>query len=238
MKKIKFDAGDNPELANRKKFTTKDLVSFSVKTEGQRNFLKSFYSQIPFIIQKGYPGTGKSTIALYAAFSEVFDEMTPYDKVVIVRSAVQTRAIGFMPGNEEEKTEPYEKPYKNITSDIIKYKNPYNNLKALNYLEFMLTTHIRGLTFDRCIMILDEVQNMDSHEIFSVLTRAGEQCKIIVCGDKRQDDLFRQKEVSGFDYVNKLSSKMKNYDVVEYTIDDIVRSDLCKEIIIADSLLC
>lgn len=235
MKKIKFDAGESPEIAGRKKFTTKDLISFSPRTESQREFLKAYYEQVPFILQIGYAGTGKSLMALYAALSEVLDENTKYEKLIIVRSAVETRPIGFLPGMIEEKTDPYERPYKDLISYVLKYKNSYNNLKALNHLDFMLTTHIRGLTFDNCVLWVDEVQNMDRGEILSVLTRVGQNSRVLVSGDGKQDDLFRQKHKSGFTYLMELTTHMQNFEVIEYGVNDILRSELCKEIIIADS---
>ena len=237
--KVKFQVEDNiKEIGVRKRFNQKDLKPFTPKTEKQAQFLKAFYSQTPIILQVGSAGTGKSTVALYAALSEVFDE--DYDKVVIVRSAVETRAIGFLPGTFEEKMIPYERPFIDIIENLISYsdsKKTYNNLKSLGYLEFMLTTHIRGLTFDNCIMILDEIQNMDQQELLSVLTRAGNNTKIVMCGDSKQDDLFRQKFKSGFMYLKQLINHMdkKYVETIVYDIDDIVRSGLVKEILIADS---
>lgn len=237
--KLKYETTESNirELGNRKKFHPKDLVSFQPKTEKQRQFLESFYTQVPLILQTGSAGTGKSTIALYAALSEVLDEGTEFKKVIVIRSAVETRGIGFLPGDLTEKMEPYERPYKDIVDSILTYTNSYNNLKALGYYEFMLSTHIRGLTFDNAIIIVDEVQNMDAPEILSILTRIGVSSKMILCGDSKQDDLFRQRHKSGFDYLEKLFNGIdtKYRDVVHYSIEDILRSDLVKEILIADS---
>lgn len=239
--KVKFKVEDNvKEIGVRKRFTPKDLKPFTPKTEKQAQFLKAFYSQTPIILQVGSAGTGKSMVALYAALSEVFDDATPYERVVIVRSAVETRAIGFLPGTFEEKMIPYERPFIDIIENLISYsdaKKTYNNLKSLGYLEFMLTTHIRGLTFDNCIYLIEEAQNMDQQEMLSVLTRAGNNTKIVLCGDSKQDDLFRQKFKSGFMYLKQLINHMdeKYVETIVYDIDDIVRSGLVKEILIADS---
>jgi predicted ribonuclease YlaK len=239
--RVKFQAEDNvKEIGVRKRFTPKDLKAFTPKTKKQAQFLDAFYSQVPIILQVGSAGTGKSMVALYAALSEVFDAATPYEKVVIVRSAVETRAIGFLPGFLEEKTEPFERPFVDLVERLINYSDPkktYNNLKSLGYLEFMLTTHIRGLTFDNCIYVIEEAQNCDQQEILSVLTRVGDNSKIVICGDSKQDDLFRQKFKSGFSYLQQLATNMRPgyIETIEYTIDDIVRSGLVKEILIADS---
>jgi len=169
--------------------------------------------------------------------SEVFDETTEFKKLVIVRSAVETRSIGFLPGDLSEKTEPYETPYRDLINSMLTYNTPYDNLKALGYLDFMLTTHIRGITLDNTIMVIDEVQNMDEKEILSVLTRLGVYSKVVICGDSKQDDLFRQRFKSGFDYLLKLQKNLNSNitAMVDYTTDDIVRSDIVREILIADS---
>ena len=237
--KLKFETTDATirELGNRKKFHTKDLISFQPKTNKQEQFFQSYYTQIPLILQAGSAGTGKSTIALYSALSEVLDECTEYKKVIIIRSAVETRSIGFLPGDLDEKMEPYERPYKDIVDYILPYANSYNNLKALGYLEFMLSTHIRGLTFDNAVIIVDEVQNMDQPELLSVMTRIGINSRMVLCGDSKQDDLFRQRHKSGFGYLEKLFAgiDIQYRDVVQYTVDDILRSDIVRHILIADS---
>lgn len=240
--KIKFDTSNLPpdnirQLGHKKKFHPKDLINLTPKTNKQSQFLTAYYSQIPIILQTGCAGTGKSLMALYAALSEVFDESSEFKKVLIVRSAVETRSIGFLPGDASEKSAPYEIPYQDLTNFLITYNNPYHNLKALGYLDFILTTHIRGLTFDNTIMIIDEAQNMDESEILSVLTRLGLHSKVVICGDTRQDDLFRQKFKSGFSYLQNLVNLIdpSKTAVIEYGIDDIVRSDIVRDILIADS---
>lgn len=177
-------------------------------------------------------------MALYCALTEVFDDTTPYEQVVVFRSAVETRPIGFLPGTEREKQEPYETTYADLMSDLLPYKNSYTNLKALGYLDFRLTSHVRGVTFYNSIVCVEEVQNMDAQEILSVLTRIGPNSRIIITGDSKQDDLFRQKNgSSGFHYLEQLMALMPAHmsDVIAYTTDDVVRSELCKQIIIADS---
>lgn len=225
------------ELGNRKKFHPKDLISFQPKSKKQEQFLQSYFTQVPIILQAGSAGTGKSMIALYAALSEVLDEGTEYKKLIIVRSAVETRGVGFLPGDLSEKMEPYERPYKDLINHILPYANSYHNLKALGYLDFMLSTHIRGLTFDNAVIVVDEIQNMDQPEILSVLTRIGVSSRLVLCGDSKQDDLFRQKFKSGFDYLQNLLSgiDIRYRDIIQYGIEDIVRSDLVKQILISDS---
>lgn len=240
--KVKFDTkSESPEqvreLGNKKKFHPQDLHSLQPKSKKQEEFLHAFFSQTPIILQKGSAGTGKSYLAVHAALAEVFSNDTPFDRLVIVRSAVETRNIGYLPGTAEDKQEPYEAPFREIVDAVVKYNKSYDNLKALGYLDFMLSSFVRGLTLDNTILVIEECQNMDQPELLSILTRIGVNSKIVLCGDSKQDDLFRQRHKSGFGYLEKL---MENIDfeskaVIEYGIDDIVRSDLVKKILIADS---
>jgi len=159
--KMKFNTvgeseANQRDLGNRKKFTTKDLVSFTAKTENQQNFFDYYYSQTPVISLKGFAGVGKTAIAFYAALTEVLDESTVYDKIVMVRSAVESRKMGFLPGDLDEKAEAYEAPYRALTEQFITYKTAYDNLKALGYYEFLTTSYLRGITLDNAVIIVEE----------------------------------------------------------------------------------
>ena len=241
--KQKFDtSGENDHekirsIGNRKKFHPHDLISISPLTENQKEFFYAYNSNVPMILQSGCAGTGKTFLALYSALHQVFDPSTPYEKVCIFRSAVDSRKIGFLPGSEDDKGSAYETPYQQIAADVMKFNNPYPMLKSLGYLEFHLTSHKRGTTFDNTIFLLDEIQNFDSGELMTILTRCGENSRIILCGDSKQNDLERYREKSSFGYLQKLINNMP-YDstaIIKYTVDDVVRSGLVKDILIADS---
>jgi phosphate starvation-inducible protein PhoH len=220
----------------KKKFTPKDLYAVQPKTEGQNKLWRAYWENTPVIINSGYAGTGKTFLSLHLAFQQVFDVSTHYDKVVIVRSSVQTRNKGFLPGDSDEKNAPIEALYGSICNELISYNKPYDNLKALGYLEFMDTAFIRGITFRNAIVVVDEAANMDYEELSTVITRIGENSRIIICGDVRQDDLKRNRETSGFAKFLEVVKGMPydTVETVEYKFDDIVRSELVKYFIEAE----
>ena len=241
--KHKFDtAGESASnvkhLGKAKKFSPQNLINLTPLTESQSDFLSCYYQQTPIILQKGSAGTGKTFLAIYAALSEVFEASSEYKRLIVIRSAVESRKIGFLKGTEEDKMEPFERPYRDIIDELIQpFRSNYDNLKSLGLYDFMLTSHQRGNTYDNAIIIVDEVQNMDASEIRTVVTRVGKHSKVILCGDSKQDDLERQREKSGFSYIEKVM-KMMPYEysaTIKYTEDDIVRSELVKQFLIADS---
>ena len=239
----KFDTkGETKEVAqdigNRKKFHDQDLVSIAPKNERQEEFFYCYYSNTPIILLDGYPGVGKSFLATYVALRDIFDTSTPYEKLVIVRSAVESgTSIGFLPGTEEEKMEPFEAPYKAITSEVMSnFKNPYDHLKSLGYLDFMLTIHARGINLDNSIILIEEAQCMDYDELKTIITRTGVNSRVIITGDENQDDLKRKRRKSGMSRLKDVFVNMKqdSVGVINFKKEDIVRSGLVKEFIIAD----
>lgn len=182
----------------------------------------------------GFPGTGKTFLALYFALEEVMRDKSPYKKVYIVRSVVPSRDMGFLPGTQKEKIAVYEGAYIDIAKKLFGRGDAYEILKQKNYIEFVSTSFLRGLTFDECILIVDECQNMAANELHTVMTRVGEDCKIIFSGDVKQDDLTseRKKELSGLRDFMKIIQNMKEFDFIEFLAEDIVRSDLVKNYII------
>ena len=182
----------------------------------------------------GIAGTGKTFLGLYFSLTEVRSKNTHYKKVFIIRSVVPTRDIGFLPGSQKDKMKVYEAPYYDIASKLFQRGDAYEILKQRNNVEFISTSFLRGSTFDDCIIIVDEVQNMSDQELHTVMTRVGENCRIIFCGDVKQDDLTseRKKEMSGLRSFMKVIKKMKEFDFVEFEASDIVRSRLVKSYII------
>lgn len=219
------------KIGAKKSMHPKDLKPFRALTEGHAEFLRLFYQQTPYVSLHGFPGTGKTFIAMAAALSEVFDTSTPYEKLTIVRSAVEVRGIGFLPGTAEEKLEVYEQPYKSILKELMVFNDPYEMAKQLGYIEFVPTSFLRGTTFHNQIVLVDECENLDYKELETVATRAGDNCKMIFVGDDDQSDLFRQRQQSGFANFRKVLANMdeKYRGMVEFSIDEIVRSKLVAE---------
>ena len=191
-----------------------------------RNQLKAFESDNNLILH-GVAGTGKTFVSCYLAYDDMSKGV--YEKLVIIRSAVPTRDIGFLPGNEKEKASVYEEPYKDIAIDVFGRGDAYQILKTKNLVHFMTTSFIRGITLRDATIVIDECQNMSFHELDSIITRVGENCRVIFSGDFRQSDL----KSNGMDDFFKILKKMGSFDFIEFGIEDIVRSDFFKQYIIA-----
>lgn len=195
-----------------------------------RNQVKAFESEKNLILH-GVAGTGKTFVACYLGFDDMAKK--EYEKLVIIRSAVPTRDIGFLPGNEKEKASVYEEPYKDIAIDIFGRGDAYQILKTKGLVEFMTTSYIRGITLRNATIIIDECQNMSFHELDSIITRVGQGCRVILCGDFRQSDLKN----SGMNEFLTVIKRMECFDFIEFGIDDIVRSEFVKQYIIAKTSL-
>lgn len=199
------------------------------KTPTQEQVFETFFEN--HLLLHGTAGTGKTFITLYLALREILEYST-YRKIVIVRSAVQTRDQGFLPGNLDEKMSYYETPYRDIVNDLCGRGDAYDILKNKGCIEFMSTSFVRGLTIDNSIIIVDEIQNMTFSEIDSVVTRVGNNAKIAFCGDFRQSDLKKDRERSGIHDFMTIMKKMKGVEHVEFTSIDIVRSGFVKQYIL------
>jgi len=187
----------------------------------------------------GVAGTGKTFLSLYLALNDVVQGVDQKKKVIIVRSVVPTRDMGFLPGNQKEKARAYESPYYSICNELFGRGDAYETLKSKGIIDFITTSFVRGITLDNCIVIVDEAQNMAAMELHSVMTRIGQNCKVIFCGDTRQDDLTseRKKEESGLSQFMRILKRMNSFDFIEFGEEDIVRSDLVKEYIITRNRL-
>ena len=223
----------------RKKPINSDLLrDIDPLTDNQKVLFES-YDKDQNIVAYGAAGTGKTFITLYNALCDVLDQTTPYEKIYIVRSLVATREIGFLPGDHEDKSSLYQIPYKNMVKYMFQmptdadFEMLYSNLKAQDTISFWSTSFIRGTTLDKAIIIVDESQNLNFHELDSIITRVGEDSKIMFCGDATQTDLIKTNERNGIiDFMTILRS-MPSVDIIEFGVDDIVRSGLCKEYLLA-----
>ena len=203
-------------------------------TENQTRTFES-YDQDKHLVLHGVAGTGKSFISLYLAYDELLAKKSQYDKIVILRSVVPSRDIGFLPGSIQEKIEVYEEPYKIITDQLFGRGDAYGILKRKGQLEFLTTSFLRGTTLNNCIVIVDEFQNCNYEEIRTVLTRLGKNSRIIICGDENQNDLYRNRnDVSGAELFTNIIRTMPEFDVIEFELHDIVRSDLVRSFLFAE----
>lgn len=182
----------------------------------------------------GMAGTGKTFLALFFALSEVLNKKSPQKKVFIIRSTVSTRNQGFLPGTQKQKEAAYEEPYPPICQNLFERADAYAILKQKDLIEFRSTSFLRGVTFDDCVIVVDEVQNMSDGELHTIMTRVGENSRIIFSGDIKQDDLTSERfnEKSGLASFMRIINNMKEFDFVEFYADDIVRSDIVKSYII------
>jgi phosphate starvation-inducible protein PhoH and related proteins len=195
-----------------------------------RNQVKAFDSTKHLILH-GLAGTGKTFISSYLAFDDM--AKGSFEKLVIIRSAVPTRDIGFLPGTEKEKSSVYEEPYKDIANEIFGRGDAYGILKQKSLVEFMTTSFIRGITLKHAVILIDECQNMSFHELDSIITRMGQGCRVIFCGDFRQADLKQ----NGMQDFMKILKRMGEFDFIEFEVEDIVRSEFVKNYIIAKNEL-
>jgi predicted ribonuclease YlaK len=170
---------------------------------------------------------------LYKALEEAMDRNNPFNKVTIIRSSVQSRDIGFLPGDADEKMEVYIQPYRQICGELFKRKDAWDRLVEQGHVEFVSTSFIRGTTFSNSIIVVDEVQNMTFEELDTIITRVGDKSKIIFCGDYRQTDLKKKDDKSGILKFFDIAGLMKEFVRIEFYIEDIVRSSLVKNYIIA-----
>jgi len=217
---------NHTNLVTIKSITDNQKVVFDSWTEGKNQFLF------------GAAGTGKTFISLYLALKDVLDLKKPSDKVVLVRSLIPTREIGFLPGDEEDKAALYQVPYQNMVQFMFEmqneqqFNNLYDKLKGQGTLYFLSTSFLRGLTFDNTVIIVDECQNLNFHELDTIITRVGQDSKIVFCGDFDQTDLVKQNERNGLHDFLRILEEMEEFNCTEFTIGDIVRSGFVRSYLI------
>lgn len=246
MARKRKTSGDQPigvgmtgkQMRRKKPLNADYLIDIQPLTENQKRLFDS-YKEGKHLVAYGAAGTGKTFVTLFNALKDVLNDRTPYERIYIVRSLVSTREIGFLPGDYEDKSDIYQVPYKHMVKYMFEMNSDadfemlYGNLKAQDTIKFWSTSFLRGTTLDNAIVLVDEFQNLNFHELDSIITRVGENSKILFCGDARQSDLLKTNERNGIvDFMNILR-KMNSFDIIEFGIDDIIRSGLVKEYIIA-----
>lgn len=235
--------GSTPRQMRRKRPINSGLLKEIEPLTDNQELLCKHYDLQQNIVAYGCSGTGKTYMVLYKALKEVLDERSPYEKIYIVRSLVATREIGFLPGDHEDKSSLYQIPYKNMVKYMFNMQSDeefemlYGKLKEQGTITFWSTSFIRGVTIDNAIIIVDEFQNANFHELCSIITRVGENCKIMFCGDATQSDLIKTNERNGIIDFMKILRTMSSFNIIEFGVNDIVRSGLVREFIIAKETL-
>ena len=231
--------GMSNRVMKRKKPINLDYIkNIEPLTDNQETLFQA-YEDGKNIVAYGAAGTGKTFITLYNALQDVLNERSPYEKIYIVRSLVATREIGFLPGDHEDKSSLYQIPYKNMVKYMFEmptdsdFEMLYGNLKNQETISFWSTSFIRGTTLDNAVIIVDEFQNLNFHELDSIITRVGENTKIMFCGDATQSDLIKTNERNGIIDFMQILRMMPSMSIIEFGVDDIVRSGLCKEYLLA-----
>ena len=215
---------------HRDKFSLRTITPL---TENQTKSFDAFRNGKHMMLH-GYAGTGKTFISLYLALENIFAvQGSNYKKVVVVRSVVPSRDMGYLPGSVNEKMRAYEEPYVEICDTLFGQGNGYNILKERGLFEFTTTSYLRGVTFTDSIVIVDEMQNMTFQELDTVMTRIGENCQIVFCGDFRQTDLDKDSDKNGLHKFMAILHKLKGFEYIEFGREDIVRSSIVKDYIIA-----
>jgi phosphate starvation-inducible PhoH-like protein len=208
---------------NQKRDVLSSLNFYLKEVEPLTTAQVKVFDSYKHLMLHGCAGTGKTFISLYLALDDLQKE--EFSRIVLVRSAVPTREMGFLPGTEDEKSKVYEAPYVNIMQELFsRGDNPYGQLKQKGVINFLTTSYIRGTTFNDSVIIVDECQNMTFHELDSIITRVGKNCRIIFCGDFFQSDL----KSSGLKDFMRIIKSMNEFDFIEFGIEDIVRSDFVK----------
>ena len=223
-----------PSASNALKIKIDHLKTFEALTDNQSLFFDMYKGGGYFIGLFGSPGVGKTFLAMYRSIEEVLQKDNPFKQVVIVRSLVQLREIGHLPGDLAEKQEIYELPYKEICTTLFGRPDAWSRLKEQGYTRFLSTTAIRGISIDDSIVIVDECQSMTFHELSSIISRIGHRSEIIFCGDKFQNDLiYKKNDTSGLHTFLEIAKTMPAFQRVIFTSQDIVRSSLVRDYIVA-----
>lgn len=224
-------------MAKKQDVRHSDMVHIKPITPNQQRAFDAYKAGKNLFLY-GAAGTGKTFVSLYNGLKDVLNNETPYDTVYIVRSLIPTRDIGFLPGDEEDKSALYQVSYQNMVQYMFQQPNEqafsmlYDRLRAQDSLMFLSTSFLRGITLDNAIIIVDECQNLNFHELDTIITRVGQDSKIIFCGDFFQSDLSKQSEREGMQKFMFILDKMEEFENIEFTVGDIVRSGFVRNYLI------
>ena len=224
-------------MSKKQEINLTQMVDIKPVTDSQKVVFDTYKKGLNQFLY-GCAGTGKTFISMYLALQDVLNNESPYDRVCLVRSLIPTREIGFLPGDEEDKAALYQVPYSSMVQFMFKqpnedaFKGLYDRLKSQGSLYFLSTSFLRGLTFDNSIIIVDECQNLNFHELDTIITRVGQDSKIIFCGDFNQTDLIKTNDRNGIQDFFRIIQNMEEFNDVEFGIPDIVRSGFVRSYLI------
>lgn len=213
-----------------------DLLEFDPITDNQKTAF-DLWEEGENLILAGSAGTGKTFIALYLALEKILERSTEYDKIIIVRSIVAVREVGYLPGKLDDKIAVFEAPYRAIVEELFDDKAVYNKLVNNKQVQFETTSFVRGRTFDRSIIIVDEMQNLNFHELDSIMTRVGENSRIVFCGDYLQSDFTKESDRLGIMKFLQIIDRMKDFTTIQFGWDDIVRSGIVRDYIMTKEMM-
>lgn len=216
----------------KKKWSEHDLKCIKPLTPAQEDMFHAFFNG-KHICAHGTAGTGKTFLALYLAFREVLDKRCYSDHIIIVRSNVSTRKMGHLPGKVDEKMAEFEVGYRTMCAELFGRFTTYDDMKSVGLITFISTSFIRSLTWNNAVVIVEEGQNLNFHEINSIMTRIGKNTTVIVTGDKTQTDLTDKNEIRGISLFLEIIKEMKHFETIQFNKHDIVRSEFVKSWIIA-----
>ena len=231
MKNVISENGKATENKRIKKWSKYDIINLKAKTHNQQLMVHEFINN-QHICAYGSAGTGKTLMGMYLGFSELLQENSTIEKIIIVRSTVPSRDQGFLPGTEEEKKAIYELPYKDMCAFLFGKANTYDDMKESGKIQFVSTSYVRGLTWDNSIIIVDELQNLTFQEIDSIFTRIGKNSRMILLGDIKQTDLCKKNDQSGMSNFIQIIKNIKEFSMIEFTPLDILRSNIVKKYLI------
>ena len=213
-----------------------NLSQFNPLTDNQRKAKNDWEHTENHLVLSGSAGTGKTFMGIHFAMEQILDKETPYEQLVIVRSIVPSRDIGFLPGMEE-KLDPYKKPYQQLMTEIFSNKEAWSKLEQAGRVVFEPTSFLRGTSYHNAIIMVDEMQNLNFHELDTVATRVGNNCRIIMCGDYYQSDFVDKYEKNGILQFMRIVEEMAKFEITEFNWKDIVRSDFVREYIMTKEML-
>ncbi len=219
-----------------KKLRMDNLLSYEPITNNQKIAYEA-WDEGDNLVLCGSAGTGKTFIGMYLGLESVLDKSWEQNKLVIVRSVVPTREMGYLPGSIEEKVDAYTAPYRSITNELFNDRNAFDMLESQGQLSFMSTSFIRGITLDDCVLLIDEMQNLTFHELDSIITRVGRNTKVIFSGDYYQSDLTKETDKNGVLHFMNIMEQLKDFSIIEFNWTDIVRSGFVRDYIMTKEML-
>lgn len=191
-------------------------------TEKQKRIIRS---DAEHLVIKGPAGTAKTYSALARGLLSLSREEV--ERIIIIRSPVEIRQIGLLPGDVDEKVEQYAAPYIDLLTSLSP-KHNYKSLVQKKLLEFMPTTFLRGRTFDNCFIIADEFQNLSAHEFETIITRVGVGTQLVIVGDDTGQSDLSSREAGEFREVLDVTARMPEFETHTFDVEDILRSGLVR----------